>query len=120
MNLQQSAEFDFLSHFKSLGESILSLFKNSEDDKKLEAIYNSLHSLAEFTDPKNYKSYSELQAKLMAVLGEGAAAGQATMREERMMNDPVEPPSMKQPVTADEMDGEEDTMSYFSRLAAED
>lgn len=92
----------------------------SEDDKKLEAIYNSLHSLAEFTDPKNYKSYSELQAKLMAVLGEGAAAGQATMREERMMNDPVEPPSMKQPVTADEMDGEEDTMSYFSRLAAED
>ena len=92
----------------------------SDDDSKLETIYNSLHSLAEFTDPKNYKSYSELQAKLMAVLGETADAGQPTMREERMMNEPAEPRMAKQPVTADQMEGEEDTMSYFARLAEED
>ena len=93
----------------------------AEDETKLEALYNSLHSLAEFTNPKNYKSYSELQAKLMAVLGEAASGGQPTMREERIMNEPAQPAPVKQPVAAEQMSGdEEDTMSYFARLAEED
>lgn len=38
------------------------------DDTKLEAVYDQLHSLAEFLDPKNYKSYGELKKKLYQVL----------------------------------------------------
>ena len=40
------------------------------DDAKLEAVYNTLHDLGEFVDPKNYKSYAELSKKLYEVLGE--------------------------------------------------
>jgi len=40
----------------------------SEDDAELERIYNSEHSLQELVDPKNFKSYNELKAKLYRVL----------------------------------------------------
>lgn len=41
-----------------------------ESDDELEEIYNQLHSLQEIVDPKNFKSYDDLKAKLMKVLGE--------------------------------------------------
>src|SRR6056300_878475 len=41
----------------------------SDDESKLEAIYEKQYQLQEFLDPKNYKSYAELKAKLMRVLG---------------------------------------------------
>jgi len=90
----------------------------SEDDSKLETIYNKTYSLKEFTDPSNYKTYAELKAKLMRVLGQEVDAGAPTMREERVMNDPVETP--KQPVVAADMDDDDDTMSYFAKLANDD
>ena len=40
----------------------------SEDDDELERIYNAEHSLQEMIDPKNFKSYNELKAKLYRVL----------------------------------------------------
>ena len=40
----------------------------SEDDTYLEEVYNKMHKLEEFTDPKSYKTYSELKAKLINVL----------------------------------------------------
>lgn len=39
-----------------------------DTDKELENLYNSLYPLSEFTDPANYKSYEELEAKLNRVL----------------------------------------------------
>ena len=39
------------------------------EDDKLEEIYNQQYSLADFTDPKNFKSYTELEARLNLVLG---------------------------------------------------
>ena len=47
------------------------------DEGQLEEVYNKLYSLADFTDPKNYKSYDELKAKLNKVLG--IDAGHASM-----------------------------------------
>lgn len=41
----------------------------SDDDDKLEGIWKQCHSLSELVDPKNFKSYDELQAKLHRVLG---------------------------------------------------
>lgn len=40
----------------------------SEDDAELEKIYNAEHKLQDLVDPKNFKSYSELKAKLYRVL----------------------------------------------------
>ena len=93
-------------------------------DDQLEGIYGQLNSLAEFTDPKNYKTYDELKAKLMRVLGEEVEAGAPTLKQESMMNEPAPAPlEVKQPVTADEIPfdtDEEDTMSYFAKLANDD
>jgi len=89
------------------------------DDAQLEAIYNQLHDLAEFADPKNYKSYDDLKAKLGRVLGEEAIAGAPTMRQEAQMNTPA--PAPMAPATAEDVPNEDDdTMSYFARLANED
>ena len=95
------------------------------DESKLEAVYNQLHDLSEFTDPKNYKSYDELKAKLMRVLGEDASMGAPTMAQTRQMNEPVyetNVPEPVMPVSAEELntDDDDDTMSYFARLANED
>jgi|TARA_B100002019_G_scaffold71871_1_gene62043 hypothetical protein len=92
------------------------------DDSRLEGVYSQLHNLGEFTDPKNYKSYDELKAKLMRVLGEEASAGAPTMKEEVQMNEPatyeVVPPITKEEVADTSED--DDTMSYFAKLANED
>jgi len=92
------------------------------DDSKLEGVYTQLHNLGEFTDPKNYKSYDELKSKLMRVLGEEASVGAPTMKEEVQMNEPasyeVVPPITKEQVADTSED--DDTMSYFAKLANED
>jgi hypothetical protein len=41
----------------------------SDDDDELEAIWKQQHSLQEFIDPKNFKTYEELKTKLDRVLG---------------------------------------------------
>ena len=92
------------------------------DDARLEAVYNNLHDLSEFTDPKNYKTYDELKAKLGRVLGEEALGGAPKVAEMVQMNEPA--PAPMSPPTAESVsvanDDEEDTMSYFARLANED
>ena len=88
------------------------------DDARLEAVYNELHDLSEFTNPSNYKTYDELKAKLARVLGEEANIGAPTMQQEMQMNEPA--PAPQAPVTAAETAEEEDTMSYFAKLANED
>ena len=94
------------------------------DESKLESVYNQLHNLSEFTDPKNYKSYDELKAKLMRVLGEEAEMGAPTVVQMNQVNEPapVPQPAQAAPVTAEEMNkqDDDDTMSYFARLANED
>ena len=94
------------------------------DESQLEDVYNKLHSLSEFTDPSNYKTYDELKAKLMRVLGEEASMGAPTMKQEAMMNETTPAPSapVMEPVTAEAVSTEDDddTMSYFARLANED
>jgi len=92
------------------------------EDDKLETVYGLVNPLNEFTDPKNYKTYDELKAKLMRVLGEQADAGAPTLQQQAQINEPA--PAKLEPVTADEIpfdtnDGD-DTMSYFAKLANDD
>jgi len=93
------------------------------DEVKLESVYNQLHDLSEFTDPKNYKTYEELKAKLARVLGEGASTGAPTMGQVVQINEPTPAPQppVAEPVTAEAMSADDDdTMSYFAKLANED
>ena len=96
------------------------------DDKKLESVYAKLHSLQEFLDPKNFKSYAELERKLKEVLGE---AGQVlTTAEQTDLDEKTEAPAPRtaaalppRSAPAKQDDGEdEDTLSYFAKLAKED
>ena len=74
----------YRNYDKSEFASPTSLYES--DDTKLEGVYNQLYDLSEFTDPKNYKTYDELKAKLARVLGEEAAGGAPTMAQEAQMN----------------------------------
>lgn len=49
-----------------------------DDDDKLEAVYKKILPLAEFIDPKNFKSYDELKARLNLVLGNSTSKNTTT------------------------------------------
>ena len=94
------------------------------DESKLEETYNQLHDISEFVDPKNYKTYDELSAKLARVLGEDTSSmGEPTKSQTAQMNEPAPAPSapVHEPVTAETVStSDDDTMSYFARLANDD
>ena len=111
----------YRNYDKSEFSSASALYES--DESKLETVYNQLHNLSEYTDPKNYKSYDELKAKLMRVLGEEVDMGAPTVVQMNAVNDPAPMPEPAQaPVTAEEMNkqDDDDTMSYFAKLANED
>lgn len=96
------------------------------DEAKQGSVAEKLYQLAEFTDPANYKTYEQLQTKLMEVLGE---ASPRTIRQEVTETAaPVEArsaPEPEIPQSAVEVDDtveedEDDTMSYFQKLAQAD
>ena len=95
-----------------------------DDDDKLESIWKSENSLAEFVDPKNFKSYEELQAKLNRVLGlDGGSQGNRydiAQNVEDVEPAPV-PRAAAAPVAptmaAASADDDDDSMSFFEQLA---
>ena len=89
------------------------------DEAKLESVYNQLFDLGEFTDPKNYKTYDELKAKMMRVLGEEAEAGAPTIQEVNQVNEPAPSPFVEDTAEKVATSDDDDTMSYFAKLAAE-
>jgi len=96
------------------------------DETRLEEIYNNLYKLDEFTDPEYYKSYAELQKKLYEVVGEADVANTFSPVQTVEMNttkepivDAPAPQTVSEPVssTSDGDTGDEDSLSYFARLA---
>ena len=94
------------------------------DDAQLETVYDQMYDLSEWTDPANYKTYDELKTKLSSILGEVAGMGAATMAQTAQMNEPVEAaaPQRIEPVTAEniKVEDDDDTLSYFAKLAEAD
>ena len=91
------------------------------DESELESIYSKVYSLKEFTDPKTYKSYEELKAKLERVLGGSAPR---TTAESVTLDEQAASPSVgkvrHEPITEPSLgEDEDDTLSYFSKLANE-
>jgi len=107
------------------------------DETQLEAIYNTLYDLNEFVVPNYpnahdsnwFKSYDDLKAKLETVLGLATGAG-ATLKNEALAQtadsapiaEASEPTIVAAPVpaTAAVATEEDDTLSYFAQMAAED
>ena len=100
-------------------------------DEDLEAIYNKQHDMTEWTEPKNFKSYDELKARLAVVLGESSTPMTAKVMESLDQSNDIPgfpeqaTPSVTSapaPVvsTAESSMDDDDTMSYFAKLAAED
>ena len=92
----------------------------SEDDTKLEGIYNSMHDLNKYAED-GYKSYAELKTKLMSVLGEAAVAGAPTMAQDRSLGEERPAPAIKaapEPTinAVSSSDDEDDIMSHFANL----
>ena len=92
-------------------------------DEELETVYTQLNSLSEFTDPKSYKSYDELKAKLNRVLGvdAGITADMASMTTAPIptMDQAPSAPAMEAAPAMDSSTDEDDTLSYFNKLANE-
>ena len=93
-----------------------------DDDDKLESIWKSEHSLAEFTDPKNFKTYEELQAKLNRVLMLNGAESSQGNREgiAQTVEDAPAPRAAAEPAmasTSASIDDDDDSMSFFEQLA---
>lgn len=89
------------------------------DDEQLETLYNKLHKLSDLVDPKNYKSYAELKAKLNKILGISAGhepQAPAALPESAPAAEPVSQPVAE---PASSADSDDDTLSYFANLAAQ-
>ena len=89
----------------------------NDSDDELNAIWEKQYSLQEFLAPTNFKSYDELKKRLDDVLSGTVTASAAAMMDEDVVETPVnksEPAPSMPSVDADE---EEDTMSYFQKLA---
>ena len=91
------------------------------DESQLEDTYNMIYSLTEFNDPKNYKSYAELKAKLNKVLGVSAGVGAV---ESIMESAPAQAAPVMSTAEAESFgsssESEDDTLSYFNKLASSD
>ena len=94
-------------------------------DDQLEKIWKQSYSLSEFEDKKNFKSYEQLQARLNLVLGKGSRPAPVVVDESQ---EEVTPQNWgkevsefrEKAVAASPLDNEEDTLSYFAKLAEED
>ena len=108
-------------------------------DSELEKIWRSEYPLAEFMDAKNFKTYEELESRLNIVLGRGKSKPARVDREtfededdEQIFSPPARSTQMFNTVASREpslprvaapvggSDDEDDTLSYFARLAEED
>lgn len=88
-----------------------------EDDSDLEGVWKGQHSLVEFLDPKNFKSYDELKNKLNLVLN---ASGATPRAEEVKLEESVTPRAAapKQPAKKEvNFDDDDESLSYFAKLA---
>ncbi len=88
------------------------------DESRLEDVYGKLYPLQDFLKPENYKSYDELKTKLNRVLGVDAGHVSAP---EPVVSDVMEAPTMQTaeaaPAVESSSSGDDDTLSYFAKLA---
>ena len=99
------------------------------DESKLENIYNQLNDLEELVSPNNFKTYEQLQERLNNVLGNKKTTSRRmdseTEEEEVQFREEVVSHELNTSTKsftelASSDSDEDDTLSYFARLAEED
>ena len=93
------------------------------DDTELETLWGKQYSLKEFTDNSNFKSYDELKKRLDVVLSGTTTVGNVVEMSTAFDDSPntvvtVDTPEEPAP-TISVSDDDDDTMSYFEKLAEE-
>ena len=90
-----------------------------DDDEKLEEVWKKQYSLAEFTSPSNFKSYDELKTRLDTVLAGTTKTGNVVnlMEDEPVETVTVDSKEESAPTVEVTSDEEDDTLSYFEKLA---
>jgi len=98
----------------------------SEDDAEIEKIWSGQHSLVQFLDAKNFKSYDELKKKFEMVMGLNGASTAAVKPAADVDLDDVptarvsqktEKAPVKVPAKEVDFDDDNDSLSYFAKLA---
>jgi len=97
----------------------------ADSDEEISNIWEKQYSLQEFLEDKNFKSYDELKKKLNMVLAGGAIPAKSAAEEDLddMVTETVSKPQVaKKQVKREEIDidDDEDSMSYFAKLANEE
>ena len=94
------------------------------DDEELEAIWKKEHSLKSFLDPANFKTYDELQARLLKVLDDAATPKNKVAKAEeedlpwaREDSAPKFKAAESAKHAAVDDDDEDDLMAHFKSLA---
>ena len=98
------------------------------DDAKLEEIWKSQHSLKEFTDPANFKSYEQLEERLNTVLNKSARPtvrsfdGEETeaVYAEETVTQPSTPSGFGDKVKELSQNSSSPDLDYFASLAEND
>ena len=93
-----------------------------EDDDALEALWKKESSLQEFVAPDQFKTYEVLRARLESVLRTATANRVDEDLEDESEGRGTITPDIKEPVVtapASSSDEDDDTLSYFAKLAAE-
>ncbi len=97
----------------------------SDDDNEIVKIANAQYKLQEFLDPKNFKTYEELKARLDIVLGEAKSEQSAALASApapsvgKTAAAPVAPSKPSAMASIDTDDVDEDSADYFRKLAAD-
>ena len=90
----------------------------ADNDDKIKEIWSKEHALKAFVDPSNFKSYEELKEKLHRVItGDRNASTIENVKIPPQSNSTAKSDPVKsQPESSDD----DDTLSYFSKLAEEE
>ena len=108
----------WVNYDKSEFSSPSSLYEG--DESRLQDLYGKLYPLQSFLEPNNYKSYDELKAKFNRVLGIEADIDPMPAA---MDSAPTEAAPAMETATAEALGtsepAEDDTLSYFAKLAKE-
>ncbi|AGS81140.1 single stranded DNA-binding protein [Caulobacter phage Cr30] len=99
------------------------------DDEALEELYNKQYSLQAFLDPKNYKTYEELEKRLNEVLGKDSKTvldgskksepKQSREAEEQKTREEDDIPFIPDSSSNDSSSEDDDDMSFFKSLVEE-
>ena len=95
----------------------------SNDDEVIQKIYEAEYPLTPFIDPKNFKTYEELKAKLVRVLGKKPSVVSSTDKEEEDGEVPFDPPfkqtasKVAEDVDTDDADESDEFFAKLKNLA---